>query len=430
MLFFIRKIIGGQQKLYLFLLSILSILSACEFILLSAYSSSGNTMNVELLMIRSSTAIAAFVLFFLTLLINNYFISHKNEELSIILLTGCIKREIIGYIVIQFAILFLTSDILGIPIGMILTKAINIYYPFQCDYKILFEGYFGFFVCKLIYIFVLNYGKFIRLKMDIVEFITNKTPKIKESMFSSKLIENSKLKSKIINFLVLFISIILMYNATKRIYVSKGIEVIEYFEWFIIGEVIFVNKAIPFIFSILHNKIMLSLPKLIMVMSNILEVFRSLSPIINVTVSVIPIYFVYFFMSPQQNIIKIIFICYFILLTMLLMSFILRFYVYTPLIKVNIATMKALGYNKKSLFSIFGSVVIGLLFLIMVLPVFLYAIVLYKCYLLSITTLMDYMIIVVSYIVIFLVLGIIFYTKYIKTIQEVYDDVKYLNRGL
>lgn len=421
----------GQKKTYMFLLVILSMLSAFEFVLLSTYSSSGNTINMQLLIIRSSTAIAVFVLFFLTLLINNYFISHKNEELSIILLTGCIKSEIIGYIVIQFIILFLTSDILGVPIGMTIIKAINTFYSFRCDYAILFEGYFGLFVCKLIYIFVLNFGKFVRLKMDIVEFITHKTPDIKESMFSSKLIENSNVKSKIINFLMLVISIILMYGSVKRIYECHDMEIIEYFGLFIIGQVIFINKAIPFIFSVFHNKIMLSLPKLIMVMSNILEVFRSLSPIVNVTIFVIPIYFIYFFVNIQnQNIIKIIFICYFILLMMLLMSFILRFYVYIPLIKVNIATMKALGYNKKSLFSIFRNVVIGLLFLIMVLPVFLYAIVLYKSYLLSFVTLTDYMIIIVSYIIIFLILGIIIYIKYIRTIQEVYDDVKYLNRGL
>lgn len=430
MLLFIRKIMEGQKKIYIFLLAVLSMLSAFEFILLSIYSSYQETLSLQLLMVRSIASIIIFILLFLTLLINNYFLNSKNEELSVILLTGCVRSEIVGYIVIQFGILFIMADILGIPLGIIVSSLIKRVYSFQSDYTILFEGYFGMLVCKLVYVLVLNLGKFVRLKMDMIDFISRKSPKIQESIFSGRLIENSKTKSKIMSFLMLIISIILIYGSIEKIYTGSDITIIGLFGWFIIGEVIFINKVVPFLFSILHNKIMLALPQFIMIMSNVLDVFRSLSSIINVSICVIPICLSYFFYGVNDDkTIMIIFICYFILLIMLFISFILRFYVYIPSVMVNIATMKALGYDQKSLNSIFRNVVIGLLFLIMGIPVALYSIILYEGYLLTYISPLNFILLITSAVVMFLMLGMIIYMKYIKTIQEVYEDVKYLNRG-
>lgn len=435
MLIFIKKIVKGQRNIYLFILFILSILSACEFLLISIYSCYQNeSINARLLLMKSIPAIAILVSFFLTMLVNNYFINSKREELSIILLSGCLRSEIIRYIILQFGILFIVSDLFGIGIGMISTKLIKLLYNnFNFNYMILFKNYFGILICKLIYIFILNLGKFIRVKTNIVDIISNRENSTNyANYFTSKRLENSKTKSPIFTFFVIIVAITVIILSINNLYNEKNISSIPiYFSLFLISEIILINKAIPLLFDILHNKLLLTSPNLIMILSNVIDASRTLVSMINILACVIPICISCFFFGISNKEIQIVtYICYYVLLTVMFMSFILRFYVYIPFIKTNIATMKALGYDKVSLLKIYKNVILFLLLLILVIPILLYSIMLYKAYCMHFVSLMNAIILIFSYMIVLLLLGFIMQRIYINAVWEVYDDVKYLNRSL
>ena len=171
MILYLQKIIKSQRKLYLIILFILTILSALEFVLLGIYSSFTDLSNLYFIILRLISAIAIFISFFLTLMINNYFIENKYEEFSIILLSGCRTKNIIEYIILQFGMLFVLADIMGFAVGYILMFMINHIQSYYFNYSIvtIAFSYAGILLCKMIYVFMINFGKFIRIKLNIAE---------------------------------------------------------------------------------------------------------------------------------------------------------------------------------------------------------------------------------------------------------------------
>ena len=125
MILYLMKIIKSQKKIYITVLSILTLLSSFEFVLLGIYSSFSQELNLNNILIRLISSIAVFVAFFLTLMINNFFIENKYEEFSIILLSGSRTRTVIQYIVLQFGLLFVLADLLGIGLGYIFMEIVN-----------------------------------------------------------------------------------------------------------------------------------------------------------------------------------------------------------------------------------------------------------------------------------------------------------------
>ena len=93
MILYLQKIIKSQRKLYLIILFILTILSALEFVLLGIYSSFTDLSNLYFIILRLISAIAIFISFFLTLMINNYFIENKcsYEKYNIITYIKCVN---------------------------------------------------------------------------------------------------------------------------------------------------------------------------------------------------------------------------------------------------------------------------------------------------------------------------------------------------
>ena len=167
---YLKKIIKSQWKMYSFLILILLCLSSFEFVLLCIYSCFEINQGIDTILLRFIPTLGVFVSMFLTLLMNNYFLESKKEEFSIILLSGCRNREIIFYIIVQFGVLFLIGDFLGGVLGIGLMKIINLYskYYFYYIYDRVFYLYIAFFICKIIYVYMINFSQFIQIA-DLVD---------------------------------------------------------------------------------------------------------------------------------------------------------------------------------------------------------------------------------------------------------------------
>lgn len=435
MFLYLKKIIKSQMKIYITIMSILTILSSFEFVLLGIYSCFSSNQGYDYLLLKFIPAIAIFVSFFLTLLINNYFIENKNEEFSIILLSGCRTREVLSYIVIQFGMLFVGSDILGFILGLGLMKMINYIqsYTFVYSLPTIFYTFCGILVCKIIYVFLLNFGKFVRIKLDIADYISHHTSSTsKPSYFSSRLLsENNNHKFPIKAFLTTAWGIILILLSIQGLFDNNNDTLLPiYFAFFLSGEIILINTAIPLVYDFLHDKKLLKSPRLIMILANIMHLSKVLVSMINILACVVPICLSNFFFGMMSEEIKAVtMVCFYVLLIMMLLSFILRFQIYLPSIETDIATLKAIGYRYKQLIFIYNHVVLGFMVIIVIIPIILYALLLYRGYQLSYITMSIVITLITSYFIIFTLLALYMMCQYHQTVKEAFSDVKYLNRS-
>lgn len=435
MFLYLKKIIKSQMKIYITIMSILTILSSFEFVLLGIYSCFSSNQGYDYLLLKFIPAIAIFVSFFLTLLINNYFIENKNEEFSIILLSGCRTREVLSYIVIQFGMLFVGSDILGFILGLGLMKMINYIqsYTFVYSLPTIFYTFCGILVCKIIYVFLLNFGKFVRIKLDIADYISHHTSSTsKPSYFSSRLLsENNNHKFPIKAFLTTAGGIILILLSIQGLFDNNNDTLLPiYFAFFLSGEIILINTAIPLVYDFLHDKKLLKSPRLIMILANIMHLSKVLVSMINILACVVPICLSNFFFGMMSEEIKAVtMVCFYVLLIMMLLSFILRFQIYLPSIETDIATLKAIGYRYKQLIFIYNHVVLGFMVIIVIIPIILYALLLYRGYQLSYITMSIVITLITSYFIIFTLLALYMMCQYHQTVKEAFSDVKYLNRS-
>lgn len=435
MFLYLKKIIKSQMKIYITIMSILTILSSFEFVLLGIYSCFSSNQGYDYLLLKFIPAIAIFVSFFLTLLINNYFIENKNEEFSIILLSGCRTREVLSYIVIQFGMLFVGSDILGFILGLGLMKMINYIQSYTFIYSLptIFYTFCGILVCKIIYVFLLNFGKFVRIKLDIADYISHHTSSTsKPSYFSSRLLsENNNHKFPIKAFLTTAWGIILILLSIQGLFDNNNDTLLPiYFAFFLSGEIILINTAIPLVYDFLHDKKLLKSPRLIMILANIMHLSKVLVSMINILACVVPICLSNFFFGMMSEEIKAVtMVCFYVLLIMMLLSFILRFQIYLPSIETDIATLKAIGYRYKQLIFIYNHVVLGFMVIIVIIPIILYALLLYRGYQLSYITMSIVITLITSYFIIFTLLALYMMCQYHQTVKEAFSDVKYLNRS-
>lgn len=434
MILYLKKIIKSQKKIYITVLSILTLLSSFEFVLLGIYSSFSHEMNINNILIKLISSIAVFVAFFLTMMINNFFIENKYEEFSIILLSGSRTRAVIQYIIVQFGILFLLADLLGIGIGYLLMEIVNAIQPYQFVYSgsTLLFAYAGILLCKIIYVLMINLGKFVKIKLNIADFITRHTSMTsKKNYFAGKMFNSDRRKYPIKELLVTAIGIFLLVMSIQGIFDRNNDSLLSiYFAFFLAGEIILINTTIPLVFDFLHDRYLMKAPRLILILANIMQLSKVLIAMINIMAVVIPICLSNFLFGIMNNEIKIVTIlCFYILLIMIVLSFILRFQVYLPAIETDIATLKAIGYQYRQLLFIYNKVVLGFMLIIVILPLILYSLLLYRTCQMGYLSSQLVIILIFSYFIVFTLLAIYMMYAYHLTVKEVYHDVKYLNRS-
>ena len=434
MILYLQKIIKSQRKLYLIILFILTILSALEFVLLGIYSSFTDLSNLYFIILRLISAIAIFISFFLTLMINNYFIENKYEEFSIILLSGCRTKNIIEYIVLQFGMLFVLADIMGFAVGYILMFMINHIQSYYFNYSIvtIAFSYAGILLCKMIYVFMINFSKFIRIKLNIADYITRHTSLTSQKQyFSGRLLANQTHQFPLGALFSSGVAVLLLILSIQGLFdYQNGSLLPVYFMCFLLGEVMMINTTIPLVFDFLHDRYLMKAPKMIMILANIMHLSKVLVSLINILACVIPVCLSNFFFGIMNDeILAVTMICFYILLIMISLSFVLRFQVYLPSIETDIATLKAIGYHYSQLIFIYNGVVAGFMIIVVIFPLMLYSLLLYRTYLLSYISISIVLILIISYLTVFTLLAFYMLHAYHQTVKEAYYDVKYLNRS-
>lgn len=326
------------------------------------------------------------------------------------------------------------SDILGFGIGYGIMQIVNHIQSYYFHYSLstVTFAYGGILLCKIIYVLMINFGKFVKIKLNIADFITRHSSLTsKVNYFSGKSLNNNEKKFPVKSFLLTVIAILLLVMSIQGLFDNQNHTILPlYFMCFLLGEVILINTTIPLIFDFLHDRYLMQAPKMIMILANIIHLSRVLVSLINIMACIIPICLSNFFFGIMSDeIYAVTMISFYILLIMISLSFVLRFQVYLPSIETDIATLKAIGYRYQQLISIYNGVVAGFMFIVVVFPMILYVILLYRTYLLSYISISVVVALIISYFVVFTLLALFMLSAYHRTVKEAYQDVKYLNRS-
>lgn len=440
MLTFIKKIIAGQKRIYVIMTVVLSILSSFEWVLVNMYNSASTADPTSEIIIKLIPTITIFVSFFVTLLINNYFVESKTEEFSIILLSGRNLKQILKYVVIQFGVLFLITACIGGVIGMGLLYTLNLLLPWLgsntlaiIDLNQIIPIFIAILFMKIIYVFLLNFGTFIRIKMDIAIYMYHSEPTTSTpNYFSQFRLDKKKKKfplSRIFSSVFAIFLIIISLDSIVRMNGDAN-NLIPYFSISLCGELMLLNSTIPLLYDILHDRFLLKHPTLLLGMNQLIDLSKVMVSIITINSILIPIMFEILILPfPSSQVETVVISCYFILMGIIFLSFIVRFSVYLPTKTTDIATLKAIGYQEKQIRRIQNIEISGFLLFIVGLPIIIYSFVLYKGYHLHLLTLQTVYLLIGSYIVLNIVLCGFMIMTYKHLTKEVFSNVKYLNRG-
>ena len=151
---------------------------------------------------------------------------------------------------------------------------------------------------------------------------------------------------------------------------------------------------------------------------------------INISAVVVPIIISFLFLqSVSIDVQNAMMMSFFALMASMFLCFIIRFMIYLPTRASVIATMRALGYNKKSIFKIHYQEMMLFIILIVIFPIVMYGSLLYQSYLVNMITYNTFITMIAIYIILYTFMSIYMIVSYRKLIKEVYDDVRYLNHG-
>lgn len=438
MLTFIKKIITSQKKIYITIALVLTILSSLEFTLIAMYASNSEVATTTMISIICTMTL--FVSCFITLFINNYFVDSKTEEFSIILLSGRNLKQILKYIIIQFGTLFMGSACIGAGLGIGIINVINLFISangaplFQFSLNQTFFVFISYIIIKIIYIFLLNFGKFITIKLDIAKYMNHTVDESsKPNYFSSFAPLNIKNKKKfpIGKFLETILAIYILYACFTGIMSHVDVStMVMYFAFSLCAEIFILNSTIPLLFDILHDRFLLKHPILLLGMSQLMNLSKIMISLININALVIPMMFIILFLEYSTPLVEaVITICFFILIIIMLLSFIFRFAIYIPTKARDIATLKALGYKRKQIYQAQHIEIFFFILFVIGLPFITYSTILYQGYALQYIGMQTIYLLLVAYLSLCIILSGYMIINYGQLTKEVLLDVKYLNRS-
>lgn len=441
MLTFIKKIVSGQKKIYITIATVLTILSCLEFTLISIYSSNLEDITIKMLIAIICT-ITLFVSCYITMSINNYFVDSKTEEFSIILLSGRNLKQILKYIIIQFGSLFAGTAVFGFILGMGLMQVLNIilsevgqlpFFNFNLSTSIfVFVSYV---MIKVVFIFLLNFGKFIRIKTDIASYMNHTAKESSKPNYFSAFTSNKSDKKKkrfpfgrILSTCIAIYIIIACFIGIMEATVVNTIAL--YFAFSLCGEIFLLNSTLPLLYDVLHDHYLLKHPTLLLGLTQLMDLSKVLIATININGMVIPIMFIILFMEFSTPLVEtVILICFFILMLVILLDFIVQFALYLPTKARDIATLKALGYPKKQILRAQAIEILIFLVFVIGLPIITYSAILYQGYFLQYISIDTVYLLLGGYLIIYTLLCGYMIINYSRLTKEVLLDVKYLNRS-
>ena len=298
--------------------------------------------------------------------------------------------------------------------------------------------YGALFLTKMIYVVVIDMGKFMRIKTDIAGYMnhvprktTNFNPfKLMSSGLALKgekpktidMLPKGKILSTILGILLIYIGFTPMLRSIENNNLPT------YFAFSLLGEVLIIDNTFPLLFDLLHNKVLLKSKNWIISLSNLKDLTDVMTAMINISTVVVPIIISFLFLqSVSIDVQNAMMMSFFALMASMFLCFIIRFMIYLPTRASVIATMRALGYNKKSIFKIHYQEMMLFIILIVIFPIVMYGSLLYQSYLVNMITYNTFITMIAIYIILYTFMSIYMIVSYRKLIKEVYDDVRYLN---
>lgn len=419
---FIFNIMKANKREYLKTILTLSLIYSFCYIFLSMYNVVFNIQTGNL----DTDFVIDMINFFcvglgiiVMLIIISYFIENRLQEYAILLMTGRKFNEIIKYISVHFGIILTLGCVIGCFLGIIFVNIMNIIYSTnQIDFYLSYPSFFlylALFIISIVLIFAYNISTFNRVEMYINNYLRDKIN------FSYNIPKKRKYRYLVFT----LIGFLLVYNSFTGIK-DVSVSSIMMFIGSIIGVVLVVKYLILFIYYTFHESFILSNKKIMFIFNNFIELSSIIMKINLINCVIMPIVLISVLLMDIVTLKLVMISYYYITLIMIFICYIFKLNSYCKGLTSKIDTLKALGYDIKEMYSISNMQII--LFLVTVLmPIIIYSISFIN--ILNQSNETTLMILVISYIVVYLIIGIYMFIKFRFTIKGAFSNVKYLNRS-
>jgi len=422
MIQFMLNIVRGNKKEYLTTILTLSLTYSFCYIILSMYDViyNINTGNLDIDMGIDITNFFCLSLGIVVIfIVISCFIENRLQEYAILLMTGRKFSEIVKYILIHFSIILTSGFVIGSFLGIIFENTMNaIYSAYHINFYLSYPPFFLYFILLFVTIMLIlayNILIFNRVEININNYLRNK------ANVSYKMPKKRKYRYFVFT-LIGFLFVFNSFTGIKDISVSS----VLIFIGSIIGVILIVKYLILFIYYTFHESFILSNNKIMFIFNNFIELSSIVMKINIINCIIMPIVLISTLILDIGTLKMTMISYYYITLIMIFICYIFKLNLYCKGLTSKINTLKALGYNIKDMYSIYNVQVI--LFLVTVLmPIIIYGISLMNV--LHQTNGVILMILVVSYIIIYMIIGVYMFIKFHLTVKEAFSNVKYLNRS-
>ncbi|MFR7592097.1 MAG: FtsX-like permease family protein [Longibaculum sp.] len=440
MLTFIKKVYKNQKKDYHVLLMILTLISSFEMCFLAMYDAftQFNFDYQERTSIHGIPILASFVALILIVFVTKYFISHKKQEFSILLLSGRKPKDLLHYLLIQFALLLIVANIIGCFLGFMIMKVIqstlifsntNVTLAYSLTNVLIYNGWYLIFT--IIIVLFLSAHQFVNLDRDLAKYLSQKNI-IEKPIYDIKMSAISSEKK--VPWMSIFVSLIVLYLTVDSLLklIDPNLsttELLMAFTFALIGIYAILMSAIPLLYDICHHRL-LRHPILMNALSRFNDFSKTMLVLVSLNMLILPVLlFLIFFSSIKPVVQAVMLPCFIMMIMMIGLCFILRFMIYNDQCRPSLATFSAIGYSPIVLNKI--SLIKNLLFALFTFFIpFLFMVELfYRAYIEKLLNQQTIIIMMLVYIIVDCLIIIYISFKERMTQKEVSQNVKYLNRG-
>lgn len=440
MLTFIKKTIKGNKRLYLLLLSIVSLLATFEFVMLGFTTivmpgEEGLTYSMNFVGDKINTFLVLMLAIILSIVINNFFADSKQEEFSIILLHGCKVKQIIFYVLVQFCLMYVIAGVIGGLLGTVILTYISNQLNssavlFSYDLISIIGLFITITVLKLLIICGLNYGNFTKITTDITKLLTHSTNETSKPSYAlnkdKKKFPIGKLLTSIIGVLLIaqgIYSILFVTEAPTTSYVA-------YYASALLGVIFILDSFIPLIKELTHEKKLMVNFKRLVSLSNFMDFKKALTSMIYLQIGVMSLgLLVVSTVSTELVFIVTSIFSLFAAMIMLILCLLLRFKLYLPTRINNYASLRSVGLTAKDVNKINAQELLYFAFLVIIIPLIVQ--VTWVNVMINQGVIDSMLGICIIRVYVITNLGLLAYMHYQERslVKEVYSDVKYINRG-
>lgn len=437
---FIQKIYKNQKKDYLMLLIILIFLSSFEFTFLAMYDAF-TQFNLHWT-VRSSLHgipfLASLVAVVLNIFITKFFIENKKQEFSILLLSGRRPKDLLKYLLLQFVPLMVIAYMLAAGIGFTLMYFINWLPQMQNSTLILNYSFinvcfysFMYHIFAFLVILALSAHQFVNLDKDLAKYLSQKTSASKPAYIIKASAVSSKRK---IPWLMIIFSLGAIYlTAASLLNLLQTnlstTDLLMSFTYALAGIFMLVMTVIPLLYDLLHHRL-LKHPILMNSLSSFNEFARVMVVLATLYMIILPIQLFLIFFGAKQELVQAITLpCFIMMIIMIALSFIIRFFIYNEESRSTFAKLNAIGYSPRVLNQIILIKNTLFLFLIFIIPLLFMGELFYRAYNQGLLSVNVIGIMMMTYLIINCLVFIYTCVQERISLKEVTQNVKYLNRG-